>query len=107
LVNRSKAESSANEVAARRLFVIAAYSLNFTDLYRRAATYVEKILKGSKPANLPVQQPTKFELVISLKAAKQIDLTIPPNVLAKSRPNHSVIADFNPKTRIHRATSLQ
>jgi len=63
---------------------LMAYSVSITDLFRRAATYVDKILKGTKPADLPVEQPTKFELIISLKAAKQISLTIPPNVLTRA-----------------------
>jgi putative ABC transport system substrate-binding protein len=60
------------------------YSVSSTDLFRRAATYVDKILKGSKPADLPVEQPTRFEFFINLKAAKQIGLTIPENVLARA-----------------------
>jgi len=63
---------------------IAAYGPLLSDLYRRAATYVDKILKGVNPADLPIEQPMKFEFIINLKAAKQIGLTIPPNVLARA-----------------------
>ena len=63
---------------------LMSYGADFTDLYRRAAVYVDKILKGAKPADLPVQQATKFEFVINLKAAKQIGLTLSPEFLSRA-----------------------
>ena len=63
---------------------LMSYGVDYVDLYRRAAVYVDKILRGAKPADLPVQQATKFEFVINLKAAKQIGLTIPVRVLERA-----------------------
>jgi putative ABC transport system substrate-binding protein len=63
---------------------LMSYGVSISDLDRRAATFVDKILKGARPADLPVEQPIKFEFIVNLKAAKQISLTIPPNVLVRA-----------------------
>jgi putative tryptophan/tyrosine transport system substrate-binding protein len=84
LASKSRLPSMYNDRAAVDAGGLMSYGADIADSYRRVAYYVDKILKGAKPADLPVEQPTKFEMVINLKTAKQIGLTIPPNVLARA-----------------------
>ena len=84
LAAKSRLPSMCDSPAWAETGCLMSYGPNRSDLSRRAATYVDKILKGAKPADLPIEQPTKFELVINLKTAKQIGLTIPPHMLARA-----------------------
>ena len=84
LATRSRLPAISDTPELTETGVLMSYGTDRFDLYRRVATYVDKILKGAKPSDLPVEQPKKFELIINLKAAKQIGLTIPPNVLARA-----------------------
>ena len=84
LATRSRLPSIYDARELAEAGVLMSYGSNRFDLYRRAATYVDKILKGTKPAELPVEQPMKFELVINLRTAKQIGVTVPPNLLARA-----------------------
>ena len=82
LKHRLPAITGPKEVAEAGLFM--SYGPSFTESYRRAASYVDKILKGAKPADIPVERPTKFEFVINLKTAKQIGLTLPQSVMYRA-----------------------
>jgi putative ABC transport system substrate-binding protein len=84
LVAKSRLPSMFNNRESVELGGLISYGTNLADLNRRAATYVDKILQGAKPADLPVEQPIKFELVINLKAAKALGLTIPPSLLGRA-----------------------
>ena len=84
LVSKSRIPAMYGERRFVEVGGLMSYAANFTEQYRRAAAYVDKVLKGTKPADIPVEQPTKFELVINLKAAKQIGLTIPQSVLYRA-----------------------
>ena len=81
---KSRLPSMSNNREAVDAGGLMSYDADLADSYRRVAYFVDRILKGAKPADLPVEQPTKFELVINLKTAKQIGLTIPPEVLARA-----------------------
>ena len=84
LAAKSRLPAIYNELGFVEVGGLMTYGASFTDLYRRAATYIDKILKGRAPADLPVEQPKKFDFIVNLKAAKQIGLTIPPNVLVRA-----------------------
>ena len=84
LSRRHRLPTMSNQDDYAKAGCLMSYAANRTDLYRRAATYVDKILRGAKPADLPVEQPTKFDLAINLKTANTLGLTIPPSVLARA-----------------------